>query len=170
VPDEENQIRGEFTPVDKAGANSFDELARGLAEGTISRRRALKMVGGAILGAGTLALFPGVSGAQDVTESTDATTSAIGNCPNNPNYCHSKCNNTSGRDCRCVHGWNGDSNFYNTCVRPCCSNRGCNRSSDCRSTEVYMYTACCSKGGHGVCVTKCGAKRPKYCGNGITFG
>ena len=170
MSDEENQIRGVSTRVDKTGANSFDELARGLADGTISRRRALKLVGGAILGAGTLALFPGVSGAQDVTESTDVTADAIGKCPNNPNYCKSKCNNTGGRNCRCVHGRNGDQNFFQTCVRPCCSNRNCNRGSDCRSTEVCMYTACCSKGGHGVCVTKCGEKRPNYCGNGIRFG
>ena len=35
---------------------SFDELARGLASGTLSRRRALKLVGAAFLG-GALGIF-----------------------------------------------------------------------------------------------------------------
>jgi hypothetical protein len=174
MSDEDNQIRGVSTRVDETGANSFDELARGLADGTISRRRALKLVGGAILGAGTLALFPGVSGAQDVTESTaqDVTESAIGDCPSNPNFCQSKCRNTGGRECRCVHGVN-NGNIFQTCVRPCCRNKPnkCNSKSDCRSTEVCMFTACCENTKHnGICATKCGEKRPHYCGNGISFG
>ena len=36
---------------------SFDELAKGMAEGTLSRRRALKTVAGAILGGSLLASF-----------------------------------------------------------------------------------------------------------------
>ena len=42
---------------------SFDELARGLANGTVSRRRALKLIGGALLG-GAFASIPGVALAQ----------------------------------------------------------------------------------------------------------
>jgi hypothetical protein len=38
--------------------HSFDELAKGLAEGTISRRRALKWVGAAVLAAAVPPLFP----------------------------------------------------------------------------------------------------------------
>ena len=44
-------------PIDEE--YSFDELARGLANGTISRGRALKLVGGAILGGALLSLWPG---------------------------------------------------------------------------------------------------------------
>ncbi len=40
--------------------HSFDDLARGLASGTVSRRHALKLVGGALLG-GVLGAVPGVS-------------------------------------------------------------------------------------------------------------
>ena len=38
---------------------SFDALARGLANGSISRRKALRMLGGALLG-GAVASIPGV--------------------------------------------------------------------------------------------------------------
>src|SRR5829696_2596007 len=40
--------------------HSFDELAKGLASGSISRSRALKLLGGAILG-GLLVSAPGVA-------------------------------------------------------------------------------------------------------------
>jgi hypothetical protein len=44
---------------------ALDELAQGVAEGTISRGRALKLTGAAILGStGLLSLFPAVAGAQ----------------------------------------------------------------------------------------------------------
>jgi hypothetical protein len=43
---------------------SFDELAKGLATGTLSRGKALRWMGGALLGA-ALASFPGVAWADD---------------------------------------------------------------------------------------------------------
>jgi Stigma-specific protein, Stig1 len=43
---------------------SFDELAKGLATGTLSRGKALRWMGGALLGA-ALASFPGVAWAND---------------------------------------------------------------------------------------------------------
>src|SRR5215208_7101248 len=42
---------------------SFDELARGLSNGTLSRRRALRMLGAALVG-GALASIPGVAWAK----------------------------------------------------------------------------------------------------------
>ncbi len=44
--------------------HSFDELAKGLADGTISRSRALKLAAGALLGGTLLALFPGAASAE----------------------------------------------------------------------------------------------------------
>jgi hypothetical protein len=46
------------------GEHSFDELARGLANGSVSRRQALRLVGGALVGA-ALASLPGVAWAAD---------------------------------------------------------------------------------------------------------
>jgi hypothetical protein len=48
---------------DPRGETSFDELAKGLANGTISRRQALRWMGGALVG-GVLASIPGVALAQ----------------------------------------------------------------------------------------------------------
>ena len=42
------------------GGHSFDELAMGLAEGTVSRRKALRLMGAALVG-GALASFPGAA-------------------------------------------------------------------------------------------------------------
>ena len=44
--------------------HSFDELARGMAEGTLCRRQALKLIVGALLGGSLLALLPGTAGAN----------------------------------------------------------------------------------------------------------
>ena len=44
----------------EARERSFDELARGLASGSISRRRALRLMGAALVG-GALASIPGVA-------------------------------------------------------------------------------------------------------------
>jgi hypothetical protein len=43
---------------------SFDSLARGMANGAISRRQALKLVSAALLGFGSLGLLGGVAGAK----------------------------------------------------------------------------------------------------------
>ena len=45
---------------DRAEEHSFDHLARGLASGSVSRKQALKLVGGALLG-GVLTSLPGVA-------------------------------------------------------------------------------------------------------------
>jgi hypothetical protein len=45
---------------DHTGEHSFDELARGLASGSVSRRKALKLMGAALAG-GALASIPGVA-------------------------------------------------------------------------------------------------------------
>jgi hypothetical protein len=44
--------------------HSLDELARGLADGTISRGKAIRWMGGALVGA-ALASVPGVAWARD---------------------------------------------------------------------------------------------------------
>jgi hypothetical protein len=45
--------------------DSLDEVAKGLAAGTISRGRAIKLGGAALLGSmGLLSLFPGKAGAE----------------------------------------------------------------------------------------------------------
>jgi hypothetical protein len=47
----------------EAGERSFDELASGLASGTLSRGKALRLMGAALVG-GVLASIPGMAGAK----------------------------------------------------------------------------------------------------------
>jgi hypothetical protein len=136
---------------DAAKEHSFDELARGLASGTISRGRALKLVGSSILGAGFLAFIPGVAEARVPKCSSGGGTG-----------CSTSCKNTS-KNCNCIRTTEGT----RACVYACCSNRGCTSSSDCRSREVCMKDTCCG-GVRGVCVTLCKESRPNYCTSGAT--
>jgi hypothetical protein len=50
--------------TEPTGEHSLDELARGLASGSLSRGKALRWMGGALLGA-ALAAVPGVARADD---------------------------------------------------------------------------------------------------------
>src|SRR5215212_7943565 len=51
----------------RTGASSFDELAVGLSSGTLSRGKALKLLGAALVG-GTLASIPGIALAKPKPE------------------------------------------------------------------------------------------------------
>ena len=119
---------------------SFDELARGLASGTISRRKALKLVGAAVLGAGVLTAIP-VSPAEAAECGTRA-------------GCGRRCRNR--RRCRCVRTVTGNVR----CVRRCCTNRRCSSNGDCRNTEICMTSDCCGSASRnrGFCVPVCGER------------
>jgi hypothetical protein len=54
---EDHDFREGYFPPKSLGKDPLDELARGLASGTISRRKALKWMGGVLLG-GVLASVP----------------------------------------------------------------------------------------------------------------
>jgi hypothetical protein len=134
---------------DVAEEFSFDSLPKGLANGTMSRRRTLKLVGAAILGGGVLTLLPGTAmGASGA------------NCPSSGAGCDTACKGDLARrrGCICIR----TAEQTRTCVRPCCSDRGCSSSNDCRSGEVCMRPECCGPV-RGVCVPKCTADRPNYC-------
>ena len=123
----------------------FDALTEALASRTISRRRALRLAAASALGAAGL----GIAAREAEAAAT---------CPRNQSPdCELHCKHTGGRDCRCIRTTEGKKQ----CVRPCCSNRTCDSSADCRKTEVCMKTDCCQ--GQPTCVTRCGARRPRYC-------
>jgi hypothetical protein len=70
---------------------SFDALAKGLASGTISRRKALRLMGTALLG-GTLASIPGVAWAtHNGTPHGGGGGSAKGRCPQGTVNCRGQC-------------------------------------------------------------------------------
>jgi len=63
MPAEQESRREDFTRPESRQEASFDTLARGLATGTLSRRKALRLMGGALVG-GALASLPGVAQAR----------------------------------------------------------------------------------------------------------
>ena len=64
---------------------SLDELAKGLASGSLSRRKALRLMGAALLG-GTLFSIPGMAFAR-----TPPTRGGSGPCPPGRTNCRGKC-------------------------------------------------------------------------------
>jgi hypothetical protein len=76
----EDLPRQAHTPEDITEEHSFDELARGLATGSVSRRRALKLMGGALLG-GMLASIPGVAVSQTSPPTETPAQAGSAGCP-----------------------------------------------------------------------------------------
>jgi hypothetical protein len=125
----------------------FDALATGLASSTITRRRALKLAGAALL------VVAGLGAAPREAE-------AAPTCPaDTRSGCVVACTNTS-KQCACIRTTEGN----RVCVHKCCSLRSCNSSSQCLSGEVCIKTGCCREGIQR-CVTLCTEPIPRYCGS-----
>jgi hypothetical protein len=133
-----------FQADDTGVQRSFDDLASGLASGTISRRRALKLTGAALLGAA--GLFGAANPAQ-----------AAPTCPRRGASCDRRCKNTN-KVCFCIRTISGQ----RRCVHPCCTFQTCTSSSQCGSGEVCMRSPCC--GDQPTCVRLCTEPRPQNCG------
>ena len=63
------EIRREFSLPQKQLIDGLDEVAKGLASGSVSRRKALRLMGGVFVGT-VLGSVPGVAWAQTTTEAT----------------------------------------------------------------------------------------------------
>src|SRR5215211_357326 len=95
---------------ERTGASSFDELAVGLSSGTLSRGKALKLLGAALVG-GTLASIPGIAWAK----------------PHKP--AGAKCNH----DHQCA---SGNCSSSGTCAAACVSDGGaCTADGECCSGQ-----------------------------------
>jgi hypothetical protein len=121
----------------------FDNLAIGLANRTISRRRALQLAAASALATAGL----GVATREAEARPT---------CPRRGTGCFRPCRHTS-KECYCIRTTEGN----RVCIHPCCSGKSCNRSSQCKSGEVCLKTNCC---GRSECVTRCTEPVPDYCG------
>jgi hypothetical protein len=121
------------------GEHSLDELAKGLATGTLSRGKALRLVGGALLGA-ALASVPGVAWAND--RCSQGQTRCGDRCVNlktNERHCGS-CSNRCGSKQTCCQG---------RCVNLQRSERHCGSCSNrCAADEECVKGEC---QGQGVC-------------------
>jgi hypothetical protein len=136
LPTEESQQ--ETSSHQKRLFYAFDEAARGLAAGTISRRQALKLSGTALLGGGLLAMFPGVADAQSDPGCRSGPVIDNRRCPDNAcggnNNCG--CAETVSGARRCV-------NFQNS---QCPDRDECDRNSDCPQGQVCIRVGgCCTR-------------------------
>ena len=98
------------------GASSFDELARGLASGDVSRRRAIKLMGAALVGGTLASLGIREAGADDLCKPEGK------KCRKDTQCCSDNCSKS------------GTSRF-GTCAAAACTSNGsaCSTSGDCCS-------------------------------------
>jgi hypothetical protein len=164
IPWSRHQGRRQPMPRERTGASSsFDELASGLASGTLSRGKAIRLMGAALLG-GTLGSLGGVAAAD-----APGCKRTGKNCTKDSLCCSGNCVN--GR-CSCPSGRVLLSN--GTCALPC-SFGGCAGGCSCLpgvsspagycTTGSGTNTFCpggdfdCLSGEfcaiHGTCVTAC---------------
>jgi hypothetical protein len=134
------------------GASSFDELAVGLSSGTLSRSKALKLMGAALVG-GALASIPGVAWAKPKPAGAKCKHNhqcASGLCVENPRIgamvctapipiCTPSCPGT----CSCAFAPDGTT----TCI-------GCPPLQVCEERLVLSCTACCTDPDPIVCPSR----------------
>ena len=113
--------------------NSFDELAKGLASGQVSRRKALKWMATAALG-GTLFSIPGVAWGTPRTPP-----SGKGGCTGGRTLCRGRCYNLQ-----------TDRNNCGQCGNVCSETETCLAGSCCATAKV-CGGVCCAAG--ETCIT-----------------
>ncbi len=160
MPTEESR-QEELSLPQKLITDGFDEAAKGLAAGTISRGRALKLTGTALLGGGLLAMFPGVAGAQSIVPDDEVSAAsretrrcergaAINNkiCPGH------KCGRRPG--CFCATTVSGKKRCVNLRNAVCPTRDECDRDLDCASGEVCIKAGgCCGHPARNDCRPLC---------------
>jgi hypothetical protein len=136
--------------------DGFDEAAKGLAAGTISRRRALEMTGMALLGGGLLAKLPPMATAPSIIDEPESSTAAGSpGCRGEPAITNRKCpiHNCGGNpDCFCAQAVNGKKWCVDVGNAECPKQDECDRNQDCRAGEVCIEAGGC-----------CGHRRRNYC-------
>ncbi len=140
----------------------FDELSQGIASGAISRRRALKLAGAAILGStGLLALFPRAAGAQSIMDETGPTIAASDpGCRGEPAINNRRCPENrcgGGPECACAETVNGDKRCVNLDEEVCPRRDQCDDGRDCPRGEVCIKVGACCGGRtrRNLCVRPC---------------
>jgi hypothetical protein len=108
MPQQEHQnSQGNPSPDSSSVITSIDDLAKGLANGTVSRRKALRWMGGALVGA-ALASVPGVAWADDDDD----------RCRSTQTRCKDRCVNLKTNERHC-------GSCFNRCwsTQTCCGGR-----------------------------------------------
>jgi hypothetical protein len=145
--------REPFDQQDVPEEYSFDELAKRVASGTISRSGALKMAGAAILGA----LFAGsvaIDEAEAETERKCRGKAAISNrrCPGEEGVCRQR----EDQICNCAKTVEGDTRCVDITNENCPATDECDRSRDCPGSQLCIEVgACCEGSRRNLCVRPC---------------
>ena len=140
----------------------FDDLARGLADGSLTRGKALRLMGAALLG-GTLASIPGVALAANPCPSprikcrgqccAEGVTTCQGTgrnktcgpvtCQSGLTNCNGQCVDTLTDNANCGSCGNACSGQFDNCVNGACVNPTCT-SSCCCSCQFSDGTSFCN--------------------------
>jgi hypothetical protein len=177
-------------------ASSFDELTRGLASGTLSRGRALRLMGAALVGGTLASLGIGEAGADLCKRAGKAckknTQCCSGNCVNAPTgtcaacpsgqvLCNGNCVsnsclansgqvfNSSTCQCECPSGRVLLSN--GTCATPCTTAPECTGGCECNGHSVNTAQGFCSTQTlGGGCATDAECPTGQFCADLGTTG
>ena len=164
---EDNDIREVPTRGGMTGRNSFDELAKGLASGTITRVQALKLVGAAILSSMLVPVYPGRAFAQSEDDPCGPTEEDCGGycCGATEECCGGICCGATEECCAgtcceigkvCVGGWCVCAPGSIPCGSDCCNPpletcvAGQCRNLFCESCAANGYADCCQVVDNGV--------------------
>jgi hypothetical protein len=135
--------------------DGLDEVAKGLAAGTISRGRAIKLGGAALLGSmGLLSLFPHRAEGQ-------------GLCENKPAISNKRCPITNPRarcgacpTCLCVRTVSGKNRCVNPANVACPERDQCDTNRDCPNNQLGQWVCarvagCCGNPRRNLCMPPC---------------
>ena len=131
---EDEEVRPPPGQEQPAEEHSLDKLARSLADGSISRRQALRWMGGAIAGV-VLASVPGVA----LAPAAQAATFCF------PRFC--------GRKPNCFCAQNAAGGNACVCDISCATARPCMTAAECNANEVCSPNTGC--GPQGICEPLC---------------
>jgi hypothetical protein len=128
---------------------SLDDLSRELASGTISRRRAMKLAAGALLGSALIPLF----------SSSPAEARRRNPCRGKNVLCEQQrrqgCKR-SNPNCVCMRTTGGGKACVDTTGVNCPTTDECDRNSDCGRNEVCAVVAgCCQGSRRNLCIRRC---------------
>ncbi len=131
---------------------SFDELAKGLATGALSRRQALKLAGAALLG-GAFGFFSLQGPALGQVEAAAA---CSGPAIDNDRCVANRCGGTRRRPCLCAETVSGNKRCVNLRGESCPNTDQCDSNADCDQDEVCIKVGgCCGHPGRNLCVRRC---------------
>jgi hypothetical protein len=139
------------------GASSFDELASGLASGSISRGNALKLMGAALVG-GTLGSLGGVAAADDECKPLNK------KCRKDTQCCSGNCVNRACAACPA-----GTVELNGACAMSCtnqdqCLAAGCDpNNTGCEFDSGTNARYCRSSGGLSTCTSTADCLTGQFC-------